>query len=520
MEQLSLPDLPFSILVLAPFVPQGSDKAILETVSVNPLDIDLALAKFAPRLFIPLPDRICPEGGLHLQFKRLIDFTPDALLRNQHYLKNLLAADSYIKKAKQRNIKQQEIREGLKEWSDLPKISLAPEDTSEKGKTTVDNILSMVAVPDLNQSQDRARRTNELSYEAVANEILGIIFANPTFRSLESCWQGLSFLSRYLVKVGGRITLQPVLTDTLQTCIDEIKRPLSNNFFSLLLVDLPFTSSQRSVEMLDQLAKLGQEMLLPVLTWADAPFFQASNWQEIDRLPFLPHHLSTASFAKYRKLRQSDASRWLGLFCIRFLSRFPYGPENHCRTLSFNEKKQPWLSPIWAVAAMMSVSVERTGWPGLSDTRHFPLEDLPLLMEQPDDPCCLETRFTDNRLEQLTLCGIMSLSSWERTDKGFLAGEMMVSGDVSVSYQVLVCRVSHFLLACREQWQGTFKADELAERLKSGFLQFSEMKNNPSIGQLEIHCIEDKQQLMVHFRWLPSREILVSGQEIVLEFSW
>lgn len=521
MEQMSIPDLPFSILALAPFTSAATGVVTAQPLAVDPLDIDLTLAAMAPSFFLSLPKGVCPAGGLQLQFKRVRDFTPDGLLESQPYLQHLLAADHFCQEAGQQKTSPQDILTGLRQWPDLPPLMLPPEEKApEEEKSPLDNILSMVALPDRQVSAQLDMATEAGSYGALACIILDAIYADSTFRSLESCWQGLRFLGRYLAKAGARLTILSVSPANLDKVIEEIRESVIVDPPSVLLLDRAFTSSQRSVQVLDKLARFGQEMLVPVLAWLDASFFQIDNWQELDRLPFLPHHLEEASFAKYRNFRQSDPGRWLGLSCNRFLARFPYGPDNRSRSLPFTETSTLWLSPVWAVVALMATCVERTGWPGGMASRQYPLEDLALQMEGPAGPSPIEVQLSVSRLDQLFRCGIMPLAGWKGTDRAFLASDVMVSSDTSLSYQALVCRVSHFILWCRDHWQDSLQPDELAERIRIAFRLFAEKQGTSPAGELTVKCHDVEQEIQVSFRWLPSRQLLPTGQEIVLELIW
>ena len=521
MEQMSIPDLPFSILALAPFTPAATDVVNAEPLAVDPLDIDQALAAMTPSFFLSLPVEECPAGGLQLQFQRMRDFTPDGLMESQPYLKKLLAADRFCQEAEQQKMSRQDILTGLRPWSELPLISLSSDKKiTKEEKSPLDNILSMVDLPDSKSSARGDAASKAGSYGALACRILDAIYADSTFRSLESSWQGLRYLGRYLAEAGGRLSILSVSPANLEEIVEELGDQVIGNPPSLLLVDRAFTSSRKSVQRLDQLARFGQEMLVPVLTWMDASFLQIGNWQGLDRLPFLPHHLENASFAKYRRFRKSDPGRWLGLACNRFLARFPYGPDNRSRFLPFKETGLPWLSPVWAVAALMAACVERTGWPGGMTIRQYPLEDLALQMETSAGPSPIEAQLSESRLDQLFRCGIMPLAGWKGTDSAFLASDVMVSSDTSLSYQALIGRVSHFILWCQDHWQDSFQAEELAERLRTGFHLFAEKQSASPAGELTIQCHDDGQRIQVYFCWIPSRKILPSGQEIVLEFFW
>lgn len=522
MEQLSIPDFPFSILALAPFTSGADPDATPELMVVDPLDIDQALAALVPSFFLSLPVAECPAGGFQLRFERMRDFTPDGLLQSQPYMRNLLAADRFCLEAAQQKKPVEEIREGLRKWPDLPSITLTPKDkVREEKKSSLDSLLSMVALPDERGSAGADTATGAGSYGELALKIMDTIYGDPYFRRLESCWQGLRYLGRSLAEAGGRLSILSVNPDSIEQFLDEQRGQVILDPPSLILVDQPCGSSERSIRLLTHLASFGQEMLVPVITWLEASFFQIKNWQDLDRLPFLPHHLEGAPFARYKSFQKSGSARWLGLCCNRFLARFPYGPENRSRLLPFREKDNPWLSPVWALASLMAIRVKQTGWPtGMASTSQSCLEDLALVQEGSAEQSPLEIQWNESRLEQISRCGIMSLAGWKRRDIAFLAGDVMASMDMSLSYQTLVSRASHLILWCRDNWQDSFQADELANRLRTAFQLFAEKQGKSAVGDLSVACRNDKGAIQVSLRWVPCREILPGAQEIVLEFTW
>ncbi|AGF79226.1 hypothetical protein UWK_02690 [Desulfocapsa sulfexigens DSM 10523] len=522
MEQISIPDFPFSILALAPFTSEVNPGVTVKLLAVDPLDIDQALTALMPSFFLSLPVAECPAGGLHLRFRKMRDFTPDGLLQSQPYLENLLAAHRFCLEAEQQKKSTEVIIEGVKKWPDLPPISLTQKKKDEEEKkSSLESILSMVALPEEDSSVKGATAGGTGFYGALARKILDSIYTDPIFRSLESCWQGLRYLGRHLAEAGGRLSILPISHNNIEKVLDEQREEIILDPPSVILVDQPLSSSERSVQMMTQLASFGQEMLVPVLTWLDASFFQIENWKNLDSLSFLPHHLEKASFARYKGLQNSDLSRWIGLSCNRFGTRFPYGPENRSRLLPFREKEMLWLSSVWGVAALMASRVRQTGWPtGMASSRQICLEDLALALEGSVEQSPLEVQWSESRLEQVSRCGIMALAGWKGRDSAFLAGDVMASTDSSLSYQTLLCRVSHFILWCRDNWQEPLLADELASRLHTAFQLFTKKQGEYPVGDFGVECHDDKGAIQVLFRWIPSRHILPSGQEIVLEFGW
>ena len=101
MAQISIPDIPFSILALAPFTSGINPGVTDKPQAVDSLDIDQALVAMAPSFYLSLPAELCPAGGFQIELRKMRDFTPDGLLKSQPYLQKLLVADRFCQEAEQ-----------------------------------------------------------------------------------------------------------------------------------------------------------------------------------------------------------------------------------------------------------------------------------------------------------------------------------------------------------------------------------------------------------------------------------
>lgn len=520
MEFSSIPDLPFSILALGPFGGGVSGKAPFEAVPVAPLDIDQALETVAPTLHLSLPASLCPAGSMQLTFRRMKEFSPDGLLKSQPYLQALLEADRFCKQAKEQSMEQGAIESGLWQWPELPTLSPIVERAEQNSKeSSLESLLSMVDIPESNRTVSTPE-AGEDSYAAIAGRILQIVYQDPVFRSLESAWQGLRYCGKSLARVGGKLTIVPVTSDEIETALQDLREMIIAAPPSTILVDHPYTSSVYDLQRLSVLAEYGQEMMVPVLAWVDYRFFQIQAWQELERLSFLPHHIEDAAFAQYRSFQRSAASRWLSLSCNRFLLRFSYGSENRSRIVAFEEQEPLWQAPVWGVATLMALRVKETGWASRMASPALVLDDLALTERKGKEVAGVEVLFNEGRLEQLQRCAIIPLAGRLRSDRAFLAGDVTVAGDASLSYQLLLSRTTHFLLLCRDAWGSSVQPDELAQQLHEAFCRFAESVEGVPIGEVDVKCRLDQGQQVVAFCWTPSAQILATGQEIVLEFPW
>jgi type VI secretion system protein ImpC len=522
---MQIPAIPYTILILAPFTGESE-----EVWSDSPLEFDAEepdhlLPTLHPSVFVSLPASLCPAGGLELRFSGRKDFTPDGLIVSQPFLSNLLEADRYLADAVKKNLPADEIKQGLARWPDLPPVNFyrtakPKTKTGSPQSEALSSLLSMVSLPDTGgQKTDRDAE----GYTAIAEQILAHIFNDPSFMKMEAAWQGLKLLAGECSADNDlKLMIVPVGQDTFEDTLDSILPHLVRNPPALLLVDLPFGGSLRSVNGLAKLADFGQLLLVPSLAWITAEFFQVGGWDDVDRLSFLPHHLEQQSFAKWKKVRQSQATRWLCLTCNRFLNRYPYGPDNRPRHIEFTETGRPWLAPVWAAAKLICQRVNRSKWPtGTSAWQTNKLEGLGLDMTDPAHPLPIEKLFTETRLEQLERCGIVALISKKGSDSVILASNTMVSLDISLDYQSLISLVTRFTLWCKDNFAPDIKGEELAAALQAAWRRFLDHQQTRYEEMLiNVEVAGSAEQTTVRLEWLPSRQILPSGRELVLEFAW
>ncbi len=522
---MQTPSIAYTILALAPLTGAMQHAWQDAPLLFDRQQPDRAMATLRPSLFISLSVSLCPAGGLQLTFQRLRDLTPDGLLESQPYLADLVAAGRFLDRARRQGNSEAEIATGLQQWPDLPQVPLQaatekkPLPTPAEDGDPLDKILSMVAMPE----SSRPAVADDRPFDRILGEILTCIFQDRAFRRMEAAWQGV----RLLAAQGGMqsevdLHLVPTTRDTLEETLVDLPGHVLDDLPALLLADCAFDSSARSMHLLEALARCAHTLLVPALAWIKETFFHVDSWPDMNSLPFLPHHLASQEYAKWRRLQESGEGRWLGLLCNRFLCRFPYGPDNRLRQIDFREPAPPWVAPVWAVACLAGQAMATTGWPaGVSDHSRFRVTDLGL-HQATTHPIPLETMFSDSRLEQLFRCGIMALAAARGKDMVFLPADVMASADVSFSYQALLSRFTQFVLWCRDHFDEDLGREALAPALEQTFQLFREQQGDRTGGALQVTVKEQARgrQPLVRLQWDPPRRLLADGNPIVLEFPW
>ncbi len=516
--------MPFKILALAPFKSLDGVAWSDSPVRIDKTNPDIAALEAS--VYAQVSEDICATGGLDIKFSKFSDFHPDNIIRNTPFLKNLSDAGKFVEQAVREGMPAEKINLRLKEWPDIPHIQIKDE-PRKKPASAVDNILQMVALPGENQgSSDKkgADQKDANQFDFILKQVLNLIFSHEQFRNIEASWRGLKLMLQH-VRSDQDILVEivPADFDTLNETLDNLMAILANDLPSLVIIDLPFDSSPRSLELIEKIGRFSETLLVPAILWISSKFFNLSSWQDLKKLPFLPHYLEEPIFAKWRSLKKSSFSRWTAITCNCFLTRYPYGQDNKPRLVSFDEKRCLWTGPAWAAGTLMIRSIAETGWPThFADMQNIKLENLPL--HKPDSKSLLpvEADFSEERVFQFTRAGIMPLMAVPNKDFAFIPADT-TAADSSFSYQSFVSRVSQFIL-----WHRDNTRDDLVEpvaiqkSLEHAVSRFWERTGHPVPENFEVSASQPDSDNRISVRIVaePSRRILRSGKKLELEFYW
>ncbi len=523
--KMQVPSMPFKVLALAPFRPQEENPWRKKPLLIDKANVDRALEDLGLSLYISLPKNLCASGGLDIRCQRLKDFHPDRLIENHPFLKNLLAARNFAEGAGAQGLSEEEVYSRLREWPDLPSIIKMerPKPQAAPSSSPVDDILKMVALPQESAGPAAAAQSFRAQVDSVLQQILGHIFSSEEFRNLESVWLGLrTFLKQG--KVDGAITLEivDVSHETLEETLAHLTAVLIENLPSLILLDLPLDNSPRHLELLEKIALFAETLMVPTIFWITPKFFYLNSWQELPKLPFIPHYLEEQPFAKWRRLRGFPSARWIAATFNRFLARNSYGPDNQPSLVRFEEKQELWASPVWAIASVISQSVLRTGWPTrFTEWPNTRLEDLPLHSLGGDRYLPTELFLSDDRMDQFIRGGIIPLAATYNKDTAFIAAETTVAG-ASLSYLLLLSRITQFLFWCKDHFEKDLEVADLEKNLTHAFFLFWEKTGHPSPPNLSLSASKPRpgKPILIRIALEPSRQILPSGEKVELELNW
>ena len=523
---MEIPSFPYKILILAPFLSGMESSFPDRPLQVNMENPDDIFRQLNPSFYVPLPKELHPAGGVNIRPQKSKDFHPDSLVQTLPFLKTLGEAREFLKEARDKGLAEEEVAAKLANWPELPDEFKYPPAASPKKKDTtskIDDLLKMVALPEEEKNLTGAYIDVLSSLEWQLQQILKSIFKDQAFRQAEATWLGFKYLSNSMKKNHkGELNIYPISAKNLQENLDHLLPFLITELPSLIILDLPFDNSQVSMENLQKVASLAETLLVPVVCWIKPQFFYLESWSEITRLPFLPHFLEEAAYAKWRQLKRTPAARWLAITCNCFLGRYPYGAENRPKQVYFEESQELWLSPVWAMGILINQSLQKYGWPTrITDWKNIFVENLPLPLREGNKTYPTEVLFSEDRIDQFIRAGIVPLVSMANKDMAFCPRETTIAGG-SFAYQLLLTKVTQFILWLKENYGQEIPLAQLGQKLKENLAFFFTRISDLTPQGMEISVAQPKpgKPAEVKIEIEPSRQLLPSGEKIELKLDW
>jgi type VI secretion system protein ImpC len=528
---MTAPFPPFKVLAIAPFTPPGEPFRHRPPLRIDGAGADGAMERLGISLLVPLPAVLRRPGGLGpdlaVTLEGMRDFRPDGLARSNPVLRNLLEARTFVEEAPAKGLSAEDVRRRLLEWPDLP-AAVVPETRGPEGRgpetapqSRIDDILRMVAMPGGGAASIGETRPAADRIDAVIRDVLEQVFADGTFRELEAAWRGLGFLLKEAGD-GADIVVEIVSAsrETLPETLECLLPDLLEDPPSLIVLDIPFDGSARSLELLEGVASFAETLLAPALCWIAPAFLHIDSWADLDRLPFLPHHFEEPALAMWRKLKIAPAARWLGVTCNRFLARDPYGPGDRSVPARFEESESLWAAPVWAAGSLIVRSARRHGWPTrFTEWKTIRLENLALHAVSGSRQAPTETAVGEDRLSQFLKAGIIPLVSSLDHDIAFFPDERTAAGG-SLRYQLFVSRLSRFLMAGKDHLGADLPPEEAARSLLETLDAFWARTGHPRPPfDVSVAGQGPGKPAVLRLSVEPSREILPVGGRVDLDLS-
>ncbi|KVE27307.1 EvpB family type VI secretion protein [Burkholderia singularis] len=351
------------------------------------------------------------------------------------------------------------------------------------------------------------------------SEQLTLVLHNKRFQALEGAWRGLHYLVsntdtsenlkiRYLniSKADLAKTLRRfkgVVWDQspiFKMIYEQEYGQFGGEPFGCLIGDYQFDHGIQDVSILTEMSKIAAAAHAPFIAAAAPGLLQMDNWDELSNPRDVSKIFTSSEYTFWRRLRESNDSRYLALTLPRFLARVPYGPKTQpVEEFGFEEKVDPnraedfcWANSAYAMGANITQAFKTYGW--CTKIRGIEsggaVEVLPkfVLPSQDNDielHCPTEIAISDRREHELSESGLMPLVYRKNSDTAAFIGAKTVhrpavyedddaTANANLSsrlpYIFATCRFAHYLKCIVRDKIGSFKSREDTQRWLNDWL--------------------------------------------------
>ena len=201
---------------------------------------------------------------------------------------------------------------------------------------------------------------------------IGAILQHPEVRRLEQAWRALKFLAdREHSHSGVRIdVINAEPTEMAEALLRGIREGAATEPpVSFAIVDLTIDGTVASFNRLEAIALAGEAYSVPVVVNASAKLLGVADLGEVEKLDNKGGLFSAPQQVPWRSMAAKPALLWVAMALNRMLSRGPYDKatsrmrEAAIKELPDDAGSYVWLSPAYAIGALVLTSFKETGWP-------------------------------------------------------------------------------------------------------------------------------------------------------------
>ncbi|MDN7638817.1 type VI secretion system contractile sheath large subunit [Burkholderia cepacia] len=356
------------------------------------------------------------------------------------------------------------------------------------------------------------------------------VLHNDRFQALEGAWRGLHYLVsntdtsenlkiRYLniskADLGKTLRrFKGVVWDQspiFKMIYEQEYGQFGGEPFGCLIGDYQFDHSMQDVSILTEMSKIAAAAHAPFIAAAAPDLLQMDSWNELSNPRDVSKIFTSTEYAFWRRLRESNDSRYLALTLPRFLARVPYGPKTQpVEEFGFEEKVDPnraedfcWANSAYAMGANITRAFKTYGWctkiRGIESggaVEVLPKFILPSQDNEVDLHCPTEIAISDRREHELAESGLMPLVYRKNSDTAAFIGAKTVhrpatyedddaTANANLSsrlpYIFATCRFAHYLKCIVRDKIGSFKSREDTQRWLNDWLM-NYVDGDPSIS--------------------------------------
>jgi type VI secretion system protein ImpC len=380
----------------------------------------------------------------------------------------------------------------------------------------VSQVLDGTVVVSNNLSATLDARVAEL--DALISEQLSQILHAPEFQKMESTWRGLHYLCKHtstgeMMKIKMLNASKKDLVRDFNNAIDFdqsalFKKVYEEEFgtfggapFGTLIGDYEITRQPEDMYFVEQMSHVAAASHAPFISAASPELLGLESFADLGKPRDMAKVFDTLEYAKWKSLRESEDSRYVGLTAPRFLGRMPYHPKEGTVVEGFNfiedvdgtdHSKYLWVNTAYAFAARLTNAFDHFGWcAAIRGVEGGGLvEDLPTHTFKTDDgeialKCPTEIAITDRREKELSDLGFIPLVHCKNTDYAAFFGAQSTQRakkyntdaananavlSTQLQYIFASCRIAHYLKSMMRDKIGSFAAASNVEHFLNNWL--------------------------------------------------
>ncbi|ETS30786.1 MULTISPECIES: type VI secretion system contractile sheath large subunit [Photorhabdus] len=319
----------------------------------------------------------------------------------------------------------------------------------DRVKSQLDQFLAEVTSGSLVVSGDLVNSIEEriAAIDALMSAQLSKVLHHPELQRLESSWVGLKGLLDQSETNNTQIRmLNATKTDLIKdfkSASDFDQSMLFKNVYeyeygtfggepySAFVGDFDFDNSPEDLYLLEQISHVAAAAHAPFISSANAGMLGLNDFGELPRPRDLSKLFETSDYLRWKRFRESDDSRYVGLTLPRVIGRLPYGAktipvEQFCFEEQVKEGDSSsylWINAAYALAGRMVAAFEQYGWcaairgvegGGLVEalpTHHYSSVSGEKMLQ-----CPTEVAISDRRERELAELGFIPLVYYKGTD--------------------------------------------------------------------------------------------------------
>ncbi len=348
------------------------------------------------------------------------------------------------------------------------------------------------------------------------NAQLNVILHHEAFQSLEAAWRGLSYTIRSVSReLQGEVRVR-VWNCSKSDLMRDLDRAIefdqgqlfhkvySEEFgmagglpFGLLVANYEFTNHPEDVRLLAAIASVAAAAFAPCVTAAGPELLELESFAQLERITSLDATFDRPSYVKWKALRESEDSRFVGLAIPRILMRAPY-PDTPLRRDGFifreDTSGDPQRGFLWGNAAFAFAEVairafEQSGW--LASVRGIrPGEVTGGFVRSPDHYCfatespdvaprtCTDVVITEHQDRLLSEAGLMPLCDLKGTGDAAFYSSLSIQrarayNTPEATQNAKISGMLHYML-CVSQFARQIKV--IARNMIGGMTEVSELE--------------------------------------------